>query len=67
MRKKATQAACLGIAVVLFSLWAMMLTGCSVRQNQLASTNPEGEKEGQVKIMTTLFPQYDFARQIARG
>ena len=65
MRKKATQAACLGIAVVLFSLWAMMLTGCSVRQNQLASTNPEGEKEGQVKIMTTLFPQYDFARQIA--
>lgn len=48
------------LTVILVVLLASALFGCT--QNQKTSDFPENEK---IKIVTTLFPQYDFARQIA--
>lgn len=49
---------CLALVLLLFS-------GCTVRAAQMASTNPDGPQPGQLRVVTTLFPQYDFVRQIA--
>lgn len=36
-----------------------------MRGAQMASTEPQGPRPGQLRVVTTLFPQYDFVRQIA--
>ena len=41
---------------------AMILTGCARRQNSPAEPETEG---GKFNVVTTLFPYYDFTRQIA--
>lgn len=54
------------LTLILVVLLATALFGCT--QNQKASDLSENEKNNEnekVKIVTTLFPQYDFTRQIA--
>lgn len=52
------------LTVILVVLLASALFGCT--QNQETSDISENEKSNEkIKIVTTLFPQYDFARQIA--
>ena len=47
-------------ALLLAAIMIFTLCACSSGSN-------EGEDSGKVKIVTTIFPQYDFARQIAGG
>jgi zinc transport system substrate-binding protein len=52
------------LTVILVVLLAASLFGCT--QNQKTSDLSENENSNEkIKIVTTLFPQYDFARQIA--
>ncbi len=44
-------------------LIVLLLAGCA--QNQAGGAASEKEKGGKLQIVATLFPQYDFARQIA--
>ena len=48
---------CIGTVIL-----AMILTGCAGRQ--IPSAEPEAEG-GKLNVVTTLFPYYDFTRQIA--
>ena len=48
---------CIGTVIL-----AMILTGCVRRQSPPAETKTEG---GKLNVVTTLFPYYDFTRQIA--
>lgn len=52
------------LTVILVALLASALFGCTQNQN-VSDTLENGEKDEKIKIVTTLFPQYDFARQIA--
>ena len=52
------------LTVILVMLLVIALFGCT--QNQKASDLNENDNDNEkIKIVTTLFPQYDFARQIA--
>lgn len=45
-------------------LMLFVFSGCTLRDTQMASTNPQGAQSGQLRVVTTLFPQYDFVRQV---
>ena len=51
------------LTVILVVLFASALFGCT--QNQKTSDDFTENDNEKIKIVTTLFPQYDFARQIA--
>lgn len=51
------------LTVILVVLLASALFGCT--QNQKTSDSLDEKNNEKIKIVTTLFPQYDFARQIA--
>jgi zinc transport system substrate-binding protein len=52
------------LTVILVVLLASALFGCTQNQNT-SDFSAESENKEKIKIVTTLFPQYDFARQIA--
>lgn len=57
---------CVPVAFLLLcAVLLLIFPGCSLRDTQMASTDPNGPKTGQLRVVTTLFPQYDFVRQIA--
>jgi zinc transport system substrate-binding protein len=56
-KKRIPRLCCIGTVIL-----AMILTGCVRRQSPPAETKTEG---GKLNVVTTLFPYYDFTRQIA--
>lgn len=52
------------LTVILVVLLASALFGCTQNQNT-SDLNQNEEENNKIKIVTTLFPQYDFTRQIA--
>ena len=60
------------LSLILFGLmWAMCLTGCSAAKgnghNKALRTDSreDEERERKLRVVTTLFPYYDFVRQVA--
>lgn len=49
--------------VIIAAIFFLLQTSCAPEQEDLPAV--KGEKSGKLQIVTTLFPQYDFARQIA--
>ena len=56
-KKRIPRLCCIGTVIL-----AMILTGCVRRQSPPTETKTEG---GKLNVVTTLFPYYDFTRQIA--
>jgi zinc transport system substrate-binding protein len=52
-------------AVCAFLLLSMMLSGCGRNIPGQISGREKGEAESRLQVVATIFPQYDFARQIA--
>lgn len=48
------------ISIFILSLALVLITGCSTESNKVPPDN------GKLKIITTLFPQYDFIREIGK-
>lgn len=48
--------------VVCFSL---LLTGCGTGSSPETDSNQNGQQEDRLQVVTTIFPYYDFARQVA--
>lgn len=53
--------------IALFMATTLLLAGCSNTKgmNTEGNTNPSENTEAQIKVIATLFPQYDFTKQIA--
>ena len=52
-------------AVCAFLLLSLMLSGCGRNIPGQISGREKGEAESRLQVVATIFPQYDFARQIA--
>ena len=52
-------------AVCAFLLLSLILSGCGKNIPGQASGREKGDAESRLQVVTTIFPQYDFARQIA--
>lgn len=55
---------CIRRLVVCISVFSLVVTGCSTGNGSGGASGTKG-KDNKVKVIATLFPYYDFARQVA--
>jgi zinc transport system substrate-binding protein len=54
-------------AVCAFLLLSLILSGCGSKASGRTEDPVKGAAESRLQVVATIFPQYDFARQIAGG